>query len=126
METKKKIGVFLCRCGGNISQVLDLDRLKAFAKDQPDVEFAEYQSFTCSSEGQSIIQNAIKEQDIDAVVITAQDQHGKTFAKLTLDGSAPSLEFFDKKGACTGKMGLSETGEPYVERTGVDAVAVAR
>ena len=51
METNKKIGVFLCRCGGNISQVVDLDRLTEFAKNQPDVEFAEYQSFTCSSEG---------------------------------------------------------------------------
>ncbi len=69
METNKKIGVFLCRCGGNISQVVDLDRLKEFAINQPDVEFAEYQSFTCSSEGQAIIQNAIKEQDIDSVVI---------------------------------------------------------
>ena len=61
-----------------------------------------------------------------APVITAQDQHGNTFAKLTLDGGAPSLEFFDKKGACTGKMGLSEDGEPYVERTGADSVALAR
>lgn len=69
MENNKKIGVFLCRCGGNISQVVDLDRLKEFAEKQPDVEFAEYQSFTCSSEGQAVIQNAIKEQDIDAVVI---------------------------------------------------------
>jgi len=69
METNKKIGVFLCRCGGNISQVVDLDRLKEFAIEQPDVEFAEYQSFTCSSEGQGIIQKAIEEQDIDSVVI---------------------------------------------------------
>ncbi len=69
METNKKIGVFLCRCGGNISQVVDLDRLKEFAKKQPGVECAEYQSFTCSSEGQAVIQNAIKEQDLDSVVI---------------------------------------------------------
>ena len=42
MENNKKIGVFLCRCGGNISQVVDLDRLKEFALKQPDVAFAEY------------------------------------------------------------------------------------
>ncbi len=69
MENNKRIGVFMCRCGGNISQVVDLDRLKEFAEKQRGVEFAEYQSFTCSSEGQAVIQKAVKEQDIDSVVI---------------------------------------------------------
>ncbi len=49
--------------------MVDLDRLKEYAIEQPDVEFADYQSFTCSSEGQAVIQNAIKEQDLDSVVI---------------------------------------------------------
>ena len=69
MKNNNKIGVFLCRCGGNISQVVDLDRLKEFALRQPDVEFAAYQSFTCSSEGQATIQKAITEQDLDSAVI---------------------------------------------------------
>ncbi|MBW1995738.1 MAG: FAD-dependent oxidoreductase, partial [Deltaproteobacteria bacterium] len=69
MGNRKKIGVFLCRCGGNISEVVDLDRLKDFALQQPDVVFADYQSFTCSSEGQGVIQKAIREQKLDSVVI---------------------------------------------------------
>jgi len=69
METNKKIGVFLCRCGGNISQVVDIDRLREFAEKQQDVVFADYQSFTCSSEGQATIQKTIKEQGLDSVVI---------------------------------------------------------
>jgi len=69
MENDKKIGVFLCRCGGNISQVVDLDQLKAFALEEPDVAFSEYQSFTCSSDGQATIQKAITEHGLGAVVI---------------------------------------------------------
>ncbi len=59
----------MCRCGGNISQVVDIPRLQAFAKTVPDVVFAEYQSFTCSSEGQAVIQKAIREKGLEAVVI---------------------------------------------------------
>jgi heterodisulfide reductase subunit A2 len=65
----KKVGVFLCRCGGNISQVVDLDQLKEFAENTDDVVMAEYQSFTCSSEGQGVIQKAINEKGLDSVVI---------------------------------------------------------
>ncbi len=61
-----------------------------------------------------------------APVITASDESGKTFAKLTLDGKKPSLEFFNGEGKCTGKMGLDENGKPYVERSEADTVAIAR
>ncbi|MBL6990193.1 MAG: FAD-dependent oxidoreductase [Bacteriovoracaceae bacterium] len=67
--SNKKIGVFLCCCGGNISQVVDLDELKAFAKKYPDVLVSEYQAFTCSADGQGTIQEAIKEHNLDSVVI---------------------------------------------------------
>ncbi|MEM7309472.1 MAG: hypothetical protein AAF682_22530 [Planctomycetota bacterium] len=56
-------------------------------------------------------------------VITAEDASGKTFAKLTLSGETPTLEFFDKKGECSGKIGISE-GEPFVESSRTDTVSV--
>lgn len=56
-------------------------------------------------------------------VITAQDKSGKTFAKLTLSGETPTLEFFDAQGTCTGKIGVSQ-GEPFVERGKEDAVSM--
>jgi hypothetical protein len=55
-------------------------------------------------------------------VVTAQDQSGKTIAKLTLSGS-PTLEFYDAEGTCTGKIGVSK-GEPYVEKAKDDSVAM--
>ncbi len=65
----QRIGVFLCRCGGNISNTVDIDELKAFALKQPGVVFSEYQSFTCSTEGQGLIQDKVKEENLDAVII---------------------------------------------------------
>jgi hypothetical protein len=55
--------------------------------------------------------------------IVAQDQDGRTFAKLTLCGDAPCLEFFDRDGKSAGKVGIQE-GEPYVERGKADEVAL--
>ncbi|GAB4299340.1 MAG: hypothetical protein Kow0090_14790 [Myxococcota bacterium] len=65
----KRLGVFLCRCGGNISGAIDMDKLSEYARSIEGVVFAAYQSFTCSSEGQSVIQEKIKEHNLTGVVI---------------------------------------------------------
>jgi hypothetical protein len=58
-----------------------------------------------------------------APTIVAQDKDGRTFAKLTLAGEKPCLEFYDANGECAGKIGISE-GKPFVERSKSDAVAM--
>jgi|TARA_B100002003_G_scaffold102770_1_gene95508 heterodisulfide reductase subunit A len=68
---KRRIGCFLCRCGGNISDVVDLDQLKEFTEQLDDVQLVEINSFTCSAEGQANIQAAIKSQNLDGVMIGA-------------------------------------------------------
>jgi|GEM_PF-324179 len=65
----RRIGVFLCRCGDNISRTVDLDQVRDFASRLPGVVFSAYQQFTCSSEGQQVIQRAIRELGLEAVVI---------------------------------------------------------
>ena len=64
-----RVGVFLCKCGDNISRTVNLDEVREFSLGLPDVAFAAYQQFTCSAEGQGIIQRAIKEFNLNAVVI---------------------------------------------------------
>lgn len=56
-------------------------------------------------------------------VVTAQDPSGKTFAKLTLSGATPTLEFFDAKGASAGKLGIAN-GKTFVEPAKTDEVAL--
>ncbi|MDH7499149.1 MAG: FAD-dependent oxidoreductase, partial [candidate division NC10 bacterium] len=64
-----RVGVFLCQCGDNISRTVDLDEVRKFALKLPHVAFAAYQQFTCSSEGQGVIQRAIKEYGLNSIVV---------------------------------------------------------
>ncbi len=65
----KRIGVFICKCGGNISDAIDVDQLKAYLDALDDVHFSMYNTFTCSVEGQKNIRNAIDEAELEGVII---------------------------------------------------------
>ena len=69
MPEERRVGVFLCKCGDNISRTVDLGEVREFALKLPGVVFAAYQQFTCSSEGQGIIQRAIKEYRLNSIVV---------------------------------------------------------
>ncbi len=72
-----KIGVFLCRCGGNISDTVDMDRLRKSV----DAEVIEEFENLCSVNGRKIIRDNIIEKGLDRVVIAACSPitHGKIF-----------------------------------------------
>nr|MDO8084052.1 CoB--CoM heterodisulfide reductase iron-sulfur subunit A family protein [Candidatus Sigynarchaeum springense] len=82
-ETKPKIGVFVCECGGNISGKVRVQDVATFAKTLPDVEVAEYNFSMCSSVGVDLIKKAIEEKGIDRTVVCScsKAQHGPTFAR---------------------------------------------
>jgi len=65
----KKIGVFLCHCGGNISDVIDIEELRKFACEQEGVELALDYRFVCSNEGQKKLQEEIRSKNLEGVVI---------------------------------------------------------
>lgn len=72
-----KIGVFLCHCGGNISDIIDLERVK----ESVDVDVIAEFTNLCSIKGRKIIRDNIIGEDLDRVVIAAcsPESHGKTF-----------------------------------------------
>ena len=77
MADNLKVGVFICECGGNISDVVDIDKVRASL----DVEVVEQFENLCSLNGRKIIRDAIFEHDLDRVVIAACSpiSHEKTF-----------------------------------------------
>ena len=77
MSENLKIGVFLCECGGNISDTVDLDEVR----NALDVEVIEQFENLCSLNGRKIIRDAIIEHHLDRVVIGACSpiSHEKTF-----------------------------------------------
>jgi len=79
----KRIGVFVCWCGSNIAEVIKLDEVLEAIRKYPGVVFAEYYKYFCSEPGQQIIKDAIKEHQLDAVVVSACSpaMHQATFRK---------------------------------------------
>jgi NADH:ubiquinone oxidoreductase subunit E len=68
-KKKKRIGVFVCSCGGNISSVLDVAEIAEYSRSIEDVEIAEWTDFYCSGEGQDLIWRRIAGYELNRIVI---------------------------------------------------------
>jgi heterodisulfide reductase subunit A len=68
-EKEVKIGVFVCDCGRRIADVLDMDQLEKGIADLPDVALVRRATYGCSRAGLLEIEEAIKEQGINRVVV---------------------------------------------------------
>ena len=79
-----RIGVYVCHCGGNISEVVDVEDVASFAENRPGVVLARDYSHMCSEAGQKLILDDIKEHELDRVVVAACSPqfHERTFMGL--------------------------------------------
>lgn len=66
-----RVGVFVCHCGSNIAGVIDVAQVVEFAKTLPDVVYVTDQMFSCAGNTQHEIEEAIKRERINRVVIAA-------------------------------------------------------
>ncbi len=66
-----KVGVFVCRCGINIASTVDVPGVVEFASHLPWVEHAQELLFACAGDSQRVIVEAIKEKDLNRVVVCA-------------------------------------------------------
>jgi heterodisulfide reductase subunit A len=82
-----KIGVFVCHCGTNIAQTVDVEEVARAAAALPKVKFAAAYKYMCSNPGQALIKNAVKEHSLDRIVVCAcsPSLHEKTFRKCMED-----------------------------------------
>jgi len=76
-KSNLKIGVFLCRCGGNISDIIDMEKLLLSVNAEVIEEFENL----CSINGRKIIRDNIIKKNLDRVVVAACSPitHEKTF-----------------------------------------------
>jgi heterodisulfide reductase subunit A2 len=70
-EGKPRIGVYVCHCGGNISDIVDVESVVDVASHLENVVVARNNMFMCSDPGQSLIAKDIEEQHLDRVVVAA-------------------------------------------------------
>ena len=66
-----RVGVFVCHCGTNIAGVVDVGAVTEYARTLPDVVFADNNLFTCSTDSQIKIQQAIQEHNLNRVVVAS-------------------------------------------------------
>lgn len=69
--SEAKVGVYICHCGGNISNTVDVEKVAAAAEKMLGVTVATRNMFMCSDPGQDLIINDIKEGNINRVVVAA-------------------------------------------------------
>jgi heterodisulfide reductase subunit A len=80
----EKIGVYICHCGGNISDYVDVEAVKKAVENIPGVALAKTNMFVCSDAAQQEIIKDIKEEGLDAIVIASCSPklHQHTFRRV--------------------------------------------
>jgi len=75
----RRIGVYVCQCGGNISDYVSVDDVVAAVESEPDVVVARTAMFTCSDATQQEIIKDIEEQKLDGIVVASCSPKLHTF-----------------------------------------------
>lgn len=66
-----RIGVFICRCGINIANVVDVPKVVEHVRTLPNVVFADEKLFTCSQDTQEQFLKIIEEHRLNRIVVSA-------------------------------------------------------
>jgi len=93
-RTSPRIGVYICHCGGNISDVVAAAKVVEAAARLPNVVVARENTFMCSDPGQDLIAQDIRNEKLNRVVVAAcsPSLHEHTFRRtLTRAGLNPYL-----------------------------------
>jgi heterodisulfide reductase subunit A len=69
--TDRRLGVFICYCGGNISDFVDAEKVRDVVEKENSVIVAKTAMFTCSDATQQEIIEEIKEQKLDGIVVAS-------------------------------------------------------
>jgi len=87
-----RIGVYICRCGSNIADVVDVMDLVDYAMTLENVVVARVEDFLCGDQGQEVIERDIRELGLTRVVVAActPHLHESTFRKAVERGGLNS------------------------------------
>ncbi len=70
-EEEPRIGVFICRCGINIANTVDVPAVVEHIRNLPNVVYADEKLFTCSQDTQEQFLDIIKEHNLNRIVVAA-------------------------------------------------------
>ena len=131
---KPRIGVFICHCGKNIAGIVDVKKVAEEVAKLPGVVYVEDYVYMCSDPGQQKIINAIKKENLNAIVVAActPSLHYETFAKAVEAGGLSRYRYemacirehsswvhFDKKKATEKAIRIIAAAVAKVSKNGV-------
>jgi heterodisulfide reductase subunit A len=99
-----KLGIFICDCGDQIADMLDMDALERKVRNLPGVASARRLRYSCSPDGLGAIQAAIAEEELGRVVVagctprTLEPRFRATCEEVGLDGDL--FELVDIREGC--------------------------
>ncbi len=67
----RRIGVYICHCGGNISDYVAVEKVRQAVESEPGVAVAKTAMFSCSDATQQEIIRDIRERDLDGLVVAS-------------------------------------------------------
>ena len=78
-----KIGIYVCECGTNIAEKVDVEKVIAALSPVKDVAFVDRYKLLCSGDGQKYLRQSIEEHGLTHVVVAAcsPKQHEITFMR---------------------------------------------
>jgi heterodisulfide reductase subunit A len=87
-EKKERIGVYICHCGGNISDYVDVSRIKDLVKNEEGVVVSKNVMFACADSNQKEMIKDIEDEKLDAIVVASCSPklHLHTFRNVALRG----------------------------------------
>jgi heterodisulfide reductase subunit A len=90
-----RIGFYVCHCGTNIARVVDVQALAAYAAKLPGVVVSREYKYMCSDPGQELIQQDIKENRLNRIVVASCSPHlhEQTFRTATAKGGLNPFYF---------------------------------
>ncbi len=71
MSEERRIGVYICHCGGNISDYVDVHRVVDAVKDEPGVVVARDTIFACADASQQDMEEDIGKHNLDGLVVAS-------------------------------------------------------
>ena len=95
-KEEPKIGVYICHCGGNISDTVDVEKVREAVSKLEGVKVAKTYEYVCSDPGQEMIKEDMKKHELNRIVVASCSprMHLETF-RQTVESAGLNRYFLD-------------------------------
>jgi len=114
----EKIGVYICQCGSNISDYVDVEKVREVMEREEGVALAKVTMFACADSTQQEIVKDIQEQGLDGLVVASCSPklHLFTFRNVAERGGINKYNYVQANIREQGSWAHSDTPEQATEK----------